>query len=217
MADAGFGPFNVNYSLARPAAIADPAGGADTWCVDCSAAGATDGTILDATFFNTIIGNLRYAVRTSGVTLDSTVDTMLYDAIDAIALARTLATITAGEGIAVSAAGQVSVPIGTGALTNVAYGGLDPVADELLIYDASATAAVETTPYDIVRSVLNTSTGVTFNDGTGAITFNAPTHTVGTTPPVGVSVNSTFYDTNIDTLFKLTNDGANDIWIDISS
>ena len=32
--------------------------GVDTWCQDC-AAGAENGTILDAAFFNMIIGNVK--------------------------------------------------------------------------------------------------------------------------------------------------------------
>ena len=101
-----FGPQGPNFSTVRPATAAQASGGADTWCVDCSAAGALDGTILDASFFNMFIANLRVAVNTAGVPLDES-DTMLYDAITAIAVSN---LPTAGAGISI-VANVVSVDV----------------------------------------------------------------------------------------------------------
>lgn len=57
-----FGPQGPNFTTTRP--IVDPSisAGLDTWCKNCSAPGATDGTYPTADFFNVQIGNLRTAV-----------------------------------------------------------------------------------------------------------------------------------------------------------
>ena len=80
-----FGPQSANYTTTRPAADTVVSGATDTWCTDCSAAGATDGTILSASFFNVFIANMRTAVSSAGVTLDGTNDSMLWQAMQAAA------------------------------------------------------------------------------------------------------------------------------------
>jgi len=59
-----FGPQGYNAVTALPsgASVNRYGSGVDTWVKDC-AAGDKSGTILDAQFFNTIIGNLRNLVQ----------------------------------------------------------------------------------------------------------------------------------------------------------
>jgi len=78
-----FGPQSVNYATVRPATNPQVSGGIDTWFQDCTAAGASDGTIVTASWLNMVTANLRKAVNDSGIALDDS-DSMLYDAIAAI-------------------------------------------------------------------------------------------------------------------------------------
>lgn len=80
-----FGPQGPNYATTRPPADPEASSGVDTWFKNCSAAGARDGTFATAAFFNTMIANLRYLCRTAGVSLSDTDDTMVYEAVQAIA------------------------------------------------------------------------------------------------------------------------------------
>lgn len=80
-ATTAFGPQGPNYATTRPPADPKASAGIDTWFKNCSAAGAKDGTFATADFFNVIVGNLRYLVRTSGVPLDDLDDTMVYQAV----------------------------------------------------------------------------------------------------------------------------------------
>jgi hypothetical protein len=82
------GPQGPNYTTSRPATSPVASGGIDTWAKDCTAAGAKDGTFLNASFFNIIIAQLREAIRQAGITLDDLDDLMLYKAMQAIADAR---------------------------------------------------------------------------------------------------------------------------------
>ena len=59
--------------------------GVDTWVQDC-APGSENGTVLDAAFFNTIIGNLRYLVKSAvdagaGISLTDGDMTLLHQAV----------------------------------------------------------------------------------------------------------------------------------------
>lgn len=85
MAVTAFGPEGPNYSTSRP--VGDPtlSGAVDTWMVNCSVAGAKDGTYPTADFYNVIIANLREAVRGGAIALDNTDNFMLLHAIQAIA------------------------------------------------------------------------------------------------------------------------------------
>lgn len=88
MVTTAFGPQGPNYTTVRTPADPKASAGADTWFKNCSAAGAKDGTFATADFFNVTIANLRYLVRTSGVTLDDATDTMIYEAVLAMILAH---------------------------------------------------------------------------------------------------------------------------------
>ena len=119
-----FGPQGPNYSTTRPTNDAEASAGVDTWAVNCTAAGAKNGTFFTADFFNVIIGNLRYAVRTANVPMDSKLDTMLYDAIRAIALdvfnAEWRGVVQAAWGIEISAdSGKIELTVGKGVLAVV--------------------------------------------------------------------------------------------------
>jgi hypothetical protein len=84
-----FGPQSANrlVQVARPAPDATATGLLDTWFQDCTSAAANDGTVVSASWLNTVTAQLRTAVRTAGITLNEADDTMLYDAIVAIAAA----------------------------------------------------------------------------------------------------------------------------------
>jgi hypothetical protein len=81
MTSTAFGPQGPNYTTTRPPADPKASAGVDTFFKNCSSAGAKDGTFATADFFNVTLANLRYLVRTSGVTLDDATDTMVYDSI----------------------------------------------------------------------------------------------------------------------------------------
>lgn len=106
-----FGPQSPNFVTVRPANSPDVSAGLDTWVKNCSAPGANDGTILDATFFNVIIGNLRTAVVSADVDLDANDDFMLEKAIRALAADE----ITAGDGLR-KVGSTLSLSIGRGVL-----------------------------------------------------------------------------------------------------
>lgn len=76
MSATGFGPLGPRAVTARPPADADSYGGVPTWFRDCSGAGRADGTVPTASFFNFLLGNLRYAADKAGVmvTNDQTPD-----------------------------------------------------------------------------------------------------------------------------------------------
>lgn len=64
-----FGPQNANAALQLPPGTASQRyGAAQTWVKDCSAPGLNDGTVLDAAFYNRIIGNLDYLCSVANVT-----------------------------------------------------------------------------------------------------------------------------------------------------
>ena len=77
------GPQSPNYSMTRPTSDTDVETANDTWFVDCTAAGANDGTVITASFLNIVVAQMREAIRDSGITLDNTNDKMLYQAIQA--------------------------------------------------------------------------------------------------------------------------------------
>lgn len=77
-----FGPQNSNAATLLPSGSAQQRYGANqTWVQDCSAPGRNDGTVLDAAFYNRIIGNLDYLVSQSGVTATPGDFTAVYRAI----------------------------------------------------------------------------------------------------------------------------------------
>lgn len=80
-----FGPQGPNYSTTRPPADPQASGGVDTFFKNCSAAGAKDGTFATADFFNMNLANLRYLCREAGVPLSDADDTMVYQAVKAVA------------------------------------------------------------------------------------------------------------------------------------
>lgn len=111
-----FGPQGPNYTTTRPARDPEASGGLDSWFKNCSGPGAKDGTFATADFFNVLVGNIRSAVRESGITLDNTDDDMLYKAIKAIAdaeIATAVPTaITASHGLKL-VGGDVRMTLGT--------------------------------------------------------------------------------------------------------
>jgi hypothetical protein len=97
----GFGPLSARASVVRPAADPDAYANAKTWFKNCSAAGAADGTVPSASWFNFIIGQFDYAATAAGVTVsnDETIDTHLWTIIQNAITARfTSGTTTQGIG-----------------------------------------------------------------------------------------------------------------------
>jgi hypothetical protein len=78
-----FGPQNGNAATALPAGVTTNRYGlqTQTWVKDCSGPGMNDGTILDAAFFNRLIGNLEYLIEMSGITAAQGDFTAVYRAI----------------------------------------------------------------------------------------------------------------------------------------
>lgn len=99
MQSAGFGPLGPRAALIRPASDQDVYAGMQTWFKNCSAPGAADGTVPDASFFNHWIGNMVYAAGKSGVTLtnNQSDDTFLWQIIQG-AIAEALANLSSGSG-----------------------------------------------------------------------------------------------------------------------
>ena len=106
MTGTAFGPQGPNYAIVRPPADPQASAGADTFFKNCSAAGAKDGTFATADFFNMNLANLRYLVRTAGVTLNDADDTMVYQAVKAIADAEITALVPVGGSSAGSGSGR---------------------------------------------------------------------------------------------------------------
>lgn len=81
----GFGPLHASAVTARPPARSD-AIGQQTWFKDASAAGATDGTVLDASWLNHILGNLIYLCQQAGIdpANDQQSDAHVYQAVAAL-------------------------------------------------------------------------------------------------------------------------------------
>ncbi len=106
MTTTAFGPQGPNYSTTRPPADPNASAGVDTFFVNCSAAGAKDGTFATADYFNVHLANLRYLVRTAGVTLNGADDTMVWAAVKAVADAEITALfptlLHAGNGIKIN-------------------------------------------------------------------------------------------------------------------
>jgi hypothetical protein len=77
----GPGSNTINVVTTRPAETriftAD-----DTWCKDCSSPEINDGTRLTAPFLNSLLAQVRGAIRGRGVTEDNTDDEMLLNAIN---------------------------------------------------------------------------------------------------------------------------------------
>lgn len=76
-----FGPQSANYATIRPPTDTAVSAGVDTWMRDCSSPTAEDGTVITASFFNSIIANLRNLCRKAGVPLDQSDDDMVYKAV----------------------------------------------------------------------------------------------------------------------------------------
>jgi hypothetical protein len=100
MPSTAFGPQGPNFTTTRPPADPQASQGTDTWFKNCSAAGAKDGTYPTADFFNVHVANMRYLVRQASVTLNDADDTMIYQAVQAVADAeiQAKATYTAENG-----------------------------------------------------------------------------------------------------------------------
>jgi len=105
-----FGPQGANASTTLPAGAGANAYGAgiDTWAKDCDANGQ-GGTVLDAQFFNMILGNIREAVKgaiTDGaaITITDGDMTLLWQAI------KSYKNVTVGAGLAM-AGGKITLDI----------------------------------------------------------------------------------------------------------
>ena len=111
-----FGPQSANAATALPTGTTTNRYGSavDTWCQDCTDTVNNNGTVLNAAFYNMILGNLRYAVATEGITMTDGDMTLLWQAIKSAAAASGLQT--ASNGI-LAIGTNVQLNLGTGALT----------------------------------------------------------------------------------------------------
>ena len=171
--DTIFGPQGLNASLTLPSGVLQNryGVGTPTWVQDCSAAGS-DGTQLNAAFFNTIIGNLRELVTgavADGATFEVTDGdmTLVYESVKFLAAGS---TFTAGDGTSISAANVVAVT----------YSGLASGAplttSRIALSAAGGDGLFTATPYELISSVLVDSPSgflsIDENATTGQITFN---------------------------------------------
>ena len=80
-----FGPQNANASSTLPSGVNQQRYVGDTWVKDASAPGASDGTVVDAAWYNRIIGALDYIIAEAGLTPAPGDFSALYKAILAVA------------------------------------------------------------------------------------------------------------------------------------
>ena len=79
----GLGTNATNVVTSRPADTRTLST-SDTWLQDCSSPSAQDGTIIPAAWLNSILANLRGAIRGSGLVTEDNADTMLFRAISGV-------------------------------------------------------------------------------------------------------------------------------------
>lgn len=101
----GFGPLATNATTTRPTAAGDTYGN-QTWFKDATDCNTSDGTVLDASWLNHILANLRYLCVQGGIAMNNQqdADTWVYDAIQQIAnstattaVAASTPSLTLGE------------------------------------------------------------------------------------------------------------------------
>ena len=141
-----FGPQGANATNSIPATngVNRYGTGVDTWVQDASSSSAQDGTVLNADFFNMIIGNLRTIVRQAiadGATFSETDGdfTLLLEAVK-------FYTGAAESAFPTDAAGQLTND-GTGALSYVQH--------------LPLTGGVMSGPIDMVTSAFQLGRGYT--------------------------------------------------------
>lgn len=98
-----FGPQGYGAATSLPAGTNTNRHGAgiDTWVQDCNASGGGS-TILDAQFFNTLLGNIRTVVKEAnaagaGITLNDGDMSLLYRAIQFM-----VGDVTVGQGLSIT-------------------------------------------------------------------------------------------------------------------
>lgn len=209
-----FGPQGPNYATTRPATRAQVSGGSDTWAKDCSAAGAKDGSILDASFFNIFIANMRSVVRAGGVPLDDG-DDMLKSAIEAIITQKLTGVFTGDDGVRLDGT-TFKLAVGAGSLPVLDSNTLSPASDLIGVFGKNAGEHSETTVYQAIKSViLPSSTGVEFNDANGTVTVKGITHTIDSSAPTTATLGDEWYHPATDRLFKYCSDGSSFFWREI--
>lgn len=92
----GFGPLHASAVTDRPPSRVT-ADTAQRWFRDASSATAMDGTVLDASWLNMLVGNLAYLCTHAGIELanDQGVDSFVWDAI--VAIVQTRATVNVDD------------------------------------------------------------------------------------------------------------------------
>ena len=100
-----FGPQAANAATTQPSGKdVRRYGGQQTWVKDASVPGANDGTVLDAAFFNRLIGSLEYLVQAGGVTGMTGDDSILYRAV--------LGSVQAGAPAALDTLAEIAAALG---------------------------------------------------------------------------------------------------------
>ena len=79
-----FGPQNANAATALPAGSSNKRYKGQSWVKDATGPGAADGTVLDAAFYNRIIGNLEYLVSQAGISAQPGDFTAIYRSVIAV-------------------------------------------------------------------------------------------------------------------------------------
>jgi hypothetical protein len=148
-----FGPQNGHANTTAPAASSSLRyGNADTWVQDCSAPGRKDGSVLDAGFFNNIIGNLYSLVKNAGITNAVRGDfNLLTTAIRAL-IHGEMASTSGLQGFATT----IRLSLGRGILPTLAKTAVDPTMDTILVWDKSTGTLREVTITNAIYAAVNT-------------------------------------------------------------
>jgi hypothetical protein len=158
--DTIFGPQGSNATTTMPDGTTTNryGSGEDTWAKD-SATDAADGTILDAAFFNTIIGNLRTLVTEA--IADGATDVILTDGqMDAVLEAVKFyagGRVTAGQGLKLGTTGAMSFDFPS--LDILTQATLNPLADTMSVYDVDFKAHKQITVGSAVAGSLKSGNG----------------------------------------------------------
>jgi len=156
--DTIFGPQGANAASTLPVGTRNNRYGAgvDTWVQDCGA-GNTNGTILNAAFFNNIIGNLRNVVKAAvrdGATFDACDGDM--DALLKAIKFYAGSGVSAGEGTQF-VGNQLGLDFPS--LKNHFSADIDPARDRIAMYDESQGDYAEAALGQAVRAALKSNSG----------------------------------------------------------
>ena len=226
----GLGPIGPRAATTRPTDQSD-AYGQQTWFTDATGAGKIDGTTIQATFLNQLIGLLVYLSEQTGVPLGMNVrnDPFLYRAIASIAQPSGTQIATMLDNALGSAAWRGGSTTMTGAqmvaaintqLGSTAWqgGGTGVTVTTAAVAPASPTPGDLwfNTADDTVYVWINSGGGLTWIDLSTVGAGGADLITVAPTAPASPNLGQQWWNTTDATLYEFVNDGTSSFWISVS-